>query len=281
MTDPPRHRRGGTDRSNTPSGMAIHPAPRAKRRDRRGLVGLGTAGTVAVSVLAVLMLAASASAAAAGPATTFKAPYPGTATHAQSGSVAGCGSATHPKPAHFALSTGIATMVEKAAATTCTTTNGTASAATATGTAGLEFSILWNQTSVNGSAVRVVSSWTISWISSDKITGNGSLYYGIEQTIVGATFSLRDLTTNQTVGTASWSHSTTFNITRGSTSLNGSAVVHLAFHAMLVTGDVYVISTTVSGTAVSEVHGAGARTATVTIFLATDGAKAILQEISL
>lgn len=283
MTDGERHRTSGAPTPNTPRGMALSPARTALRglRPNRRIRVLGASGMLAATALAILLVAGGTGAAPlGGSSVTLKAPYPGTALHSQSSSRAGCATTSDPTAPAFVRATGSARMVEKASATTCTLANGT-SAASANGQAGLEFREPWNVSSTNGSASKITATWSILWTSTVSVTGNGSLSAVIEETDVVATFSVVDLTTNRTVGTASSSHATPFNLTRGAMSINGSAVVRLTIHAALVAGNLYEITTQVSGQVSVEVQGSGARTVSCLLNLATLGDGAVLKSIRL
>jgi hypothetical protein len=234
------------------------------------------------TAVAFLLLAGAVDAATPAAAVTITAPYPGTALHSQGQSLVGCASASDPSHPHFALASGLASMTEKSSATTCPVANGTSDGAAA-GTAGLTFVEPWNVSSPNGSggAAKLVATWSLVWISSVRVSGNGTLSGETEETVVSATFTVFDRSTNQTVGTASWEHPTLFNLTRGSASANASATVKLSFRASLVPGDVYVVTTEIFGEAYSGAQGSGARTVTTTLDLATGGAHAYLDSIQL
>jgi len=263
--------------------MALNPAPRPRSflRSSRGVGLLGASGALAAAALAILLVAGGTGAAPVGGSSiTLRAPYTGTALHSETTSRVGCATTADPTHPHFARTTGAARMIEKGSATTCSLANGT-SAASAQGEAGLAFQEPWNVSSTNGSATKLTATWSIVWTSTVAVTGNGTLRSEIEATYVEATFSVFDLTTNRTVGSASWSHSTPFNVTRGASSVNGSAVAKLTIHATLVAGNVYTITTQLSGEVSVEVQGSGARTVSCTLNLATSGDGAVLESIVL
>jgi hypothetical protein len=265
-----------TARPDPGSGRPAEPPQRHRGKDHRALEASGALAAVA---LALLVLAGGVSAAGPGAAVKLSAPYSGTALHSQSSTYVGCASATDPTAPHFALATGDATMQERAAAQACTTTNGS-STATGDGVAGLYFVQSWNITG-NGTGAPLVATWSLVWTSSARVSGNGTLRTELAETDVVAVFTIVDLTTNQTIGTASWSHPTAFNITRGSQSVNDSSVVRLSIHGTLVAGDQYSITTTVSGQTTSSALGTGNRTVTTQLNLANGGNKAVLESIKL
>ena len=244
---------------------------------------MGASGAAAAVAIAVLLLAGGVSASAPASTTVLTAPYSGTAVHSESRSVVGCGSASDPTHPHFALATGVAELAERSAATTCPLANGT-SAASAYGAAGLSFRDSGNvsRTGGNGSRARLVATWSIEWIASVAVSGNGSLTSELEAATVSATFTVEDLSTNGTVvGSADWTHTTLFNITRGSASVNGSMFVHLGINLVLVPGQLYEFTTEVSGSVSSDVSGSGSRTVTTSLDIAAPGGNAVLKSIQL
>jgi hypothetical protein len=284
MTEAEQGPNAGTADPNAPN---LRPPGRVAilRARSRGTVGirglLGGATALGVVGVVLLLLGSASAAAPVGATLVLTAPYHGSAQHSQLSSIAGCANTSFPVTPKFTLSSGKGRLESEAIASApCTARNGsTTSTATATASAWLAETILWNSSS--NTTQTAAFAWNVSWTVSERTTTNATLFSDSSSASLEVFATLIDLTTNRTLAQLSVVYTTTYNVTGGAYSQHRIASPILSKNVRLVAGDRYEFETGLVGVASSSAQGSTPGRVITAINVANAGNAGYLGEVEL